>query len=274
MILHPFVSLHQTPPHVNHSIDQSRFFLAKLLLLTPISEILLAAAAGACYKPCGNMKMHLSALVFTVALIVAPLGAQVPPCAAPLPPAEEQETDEPTTEEELEAADETSAADEDEATDAEENIEQADARISPAATQTLDATRLQMDELAALLALVVDAQTAATHAPQIVAAFEALRNVDFSILAEEDEELVAAEFAEDMFIRLDDELARLADEDYFGDSVLEELLGTTTAAEEPERPAPAAPAPAEDAADSPVQEAGTESAATDCPTPIHLEDHD
>lgn len=218
--------------------------------------------------------MHLSALVFTVALIVAPLGAQVPPCAAPLPPAEEQETDEPTTEEELEAADETAAADEGEATDAEENIEQADARISPAATQTLDATRLQMDELAALLALVVDAQTAATHAPQIVAAFEALRNVDFSILAEEDEELVAAEFAEDMFIRLDDELARLADEDYFGDSVLEELLGTTTAAEEPERPAPAAPAPAEDAADSPVQEAGTESAATDCPTPIHLEDHD
>lgn len=228
-----------------------------------ISEILLAAAAGACYKPCGNMKMHLSALVLTVALIVAPLGAQVPPCAATLPIAEEQETDEPATEEDLEAADEEAAD-----TESEENIEQADARISPAAAETLDAVRRQMDELAWMLAQVVDVQTAAIHAPKIQAVFEELRNVDFSILDAEDEELVAAEFAEDMFIRLDDEASRLADAGFFGNETLVALFGSNADTETEPRPAPAS-APAEPEIDAPVPEADTESVTPANPAPLY-----
>lgn len=205
--------------------------------------------------------MNLSALVLTVALIVAPLGAQVPPCAASLPTAEEQEMDEPSTEEELEAADEETAD-----TESEENIEQADARISPAAAQTLDAVRRQMDELVWMLAQVVDVQTAAIHTPKILAAFEALRNVDFSILDAEDEELVAAEFAEDMFIRLDDEVSRLADADFFGNETLVALFGANADTETELRPAPA---PVEPEIDAPVPEADTESATPANPAPLY-----
>ena len=234
------------------------FFLTNSPHLSRIAEILLAAAAAACYKPCGNMKMRLFVSVFLAALSVAPLAAQNLPPVAPMPVEAEGDAAEPETEEELEAADAAAEAEE-------EALEQADAQLSPAAVQTLEATRCRMDALADMLAAVVDAPTAAARAPQIAAAYEALRSVDFSALAEEDEEFVAAEFAEDMFIRLDDELARLADADYFGNETLAALFGTNADMEEAPRPAPA---PVQPEIDAPVPEADTESATPDNLTPI------
>ncbi len=207
------------------------------------------------------MKMRLFVPVLLAALSVAPLTAQNLPPVAPLPVADETDATGPETEEEPEAADAAAEA-------AEEETEHADAQLSPAAAQMLEATRHRMDALADMLAAVVDAPTAAAQAPQIAAAYEALRSVDFSALAEEDEELVAAEFAEDMVIRLDDEQARLADADYFGNETLSALFGTSPGPEETPRPTPA-PAPAEVEIDAPVPEADTESATPDNITPIH-----
>ena len=202
--------------------------------------------------------MRLFVPVLLAALSVAPMAAQNLPPVAPMPVEAEVDAAEPETEEELEAADAAAEA-------AEEELEQADAQLSPAAAQTLEATRCRMDALADMLAAVVDAPTAAAQVPQIAAAYEALRSVDFSALAEEDEELVAAEFAEDMFVRLDDELARLADADYVGNETLAALFGTNADMEESSRPVPA---PAESEIDAPVPEADTESATPDNLTPI------
>lgn len=234
------------------------FFLTNSPHLSCIAEILLAAAAAACYKPCGNMKMRLFVPVFLAALSVAPLAAQNLPPVAPMPVEAEGDAAEPETEEELEAADAAAEAEE-------EALEQADAQLSPAAVSALETIRCRMDALADMLAAVVDAPTAAARAPQIATAYEALRSVDFSALAEEDEELVAAEFAEDMFIRLDDELARLADADYYGNETLAALFGTNADTEETPRPAPA---PVQPEIDAPVPEADTESATPDNLTPI------
>lgn len=237
------------------------FFLRNSPHLSCISEILLAAAAAACYKPCGNMKMRLFVPVLLAALPVAPLAAQNLPPVAPVPVEPEADAAEPETEEELEAAEAAAAA-------AEEELEQADTQLSPAAVSALETIRCRMDALADMLAAVVDAPTAAAQAPQIAAAYEALRQVDFSALAEEDEEFVAAEFAEDIFIRLDDELARLADADYFGNEMLAALFGSSSGDEESPRPAPA-PAPVKVEIDAPVPEADTESPTPDNPIPIH-----
>lgn len=207
------------------------------------------------------MKFCLSLAVLFDALLVAPAAAQGLPPVAPLPVADETDAAEPETEEELEAADTAAEL-------AEEELEQEDAQLSPAAVQTLDSIRRQMEELADMLAAVVDGPTAAARAPQIAAAYEALRSVDFSALAEEDEELVAAEFAEDMFIRLDDELARLVDADYFGNEMLGTLFGSDAEAGEAPLPAPA-PAPETTEVDSPVPEADTESTTPDHSSPIH-----
>ncbi len=205
------------------------------------------------------MKTRLFVPVLLAALSVAPLAAQNLPPVAPMPVEAEVDAAEPETEEDLEAADAAAEA-------AEEALEQADAQLSPAAAQTLEATRCRMDALADMLATVVDASTAAAQVPQIAAAYEALRSVDFSALAEEDEEFVAAEFAEDMFIRLDDELARLADADYFGNETLAALFGTNADTEEAPR---SAPSPVEPEIDAPVPEADTESPTPDNPIPIH-----
>lgn len=207
------------------------------------------------------MKFCLSSAVLLAALLVAPAAAQNLPPVAPLPVADAPDAAEPETEEELEAADAAAEL-------AEEELEQEDAQLSPAAVQTLDSTRRQMEELADMLAAVVDGPSAAARAPQIATAYEALRCVDFSALAEEDEELVAAEFAEDMFIRLDDELSRLADADYFGNETLDSLFGSDAEAGEAPLPAPA-PAPETTEIDSPVPEADTESTTPDPSTPIH-----
>ncbi len=193
------------------------------------------------------MKMHSSVSLFLASLLVAPLAAQDLPPVAPLPvgyAVAESESETEDTQEDSDAAE-----------TAEEELEQDDAHLAPAASQILELTRLRVDALAELLAAIVDSRTAATLAPQIAAACEALRNVDFSALAEEDEELVAAEFAEDMFIRLDDELARLADAGFFGDQLLTALFGSV-GKEEELRPVPP---PLERQGEVPVLEAGTES---------------
>lgn len=140
----------------------------------------------------------------------------------------------------------------------EQNPAELEAGISPTAAAALAVAEAQLERLADMLAGVVDASTAATLAPHISAAYEALRNVDFSAFADEDEELVAAEFAEDMFLRLDAELARLADEDYFGNEELAELCGGPESEPAPVKPGADVP-PVRPMADEPVPEAGTES---------------
>lgn len=192
------------------------------------------------------MKMHSSVSLFLAALLVAPLAAQDLPPVAPLL------VDAPETEPETEAAD---AEDEVSGESAEEKLEHADVQLSPAAVLALEEIRRQMELLADLLAGVTDASSASAAAPRIAATCDALRNADFSSLAEEDEELVASEFSEDMLIRLDVELARLADADYYGNTILATLFGLPVDKDSP-RPAPV---PTAGEADVPVPEAGTES---------------
>ena len=192
--------------------------------------------------------MHSSVSLFLAALLVAPLAAQNLPPVAPLPVGYAV----PESESETEAAD---AEDEVSGESAEEKLEHADAQLSPAAVLALEEIRRQMELLADLLAGVTDASSASAAAPRIAAACDALRNADFSSLAEEDEELVASEFSEDMLIRLDVELARLADADYYGNTILATLFGLPVDKDSP-RPAPV---PTAGEADAPVPEAGTES---------------
>lgn len=136
------------------------------------------------------------------------------------------------------------------------NPAELESEISPAAAAALDSAQQQLDSLADMLASVVDSRSATVLAPRISAAYESLRNIDFSAFAEDDVEVVAAEFAEDMFLRLDAELDRLADAGYFGNALLASLCS------EPESPAsrpesPDAASPVTD--DTPTPEAGTES---------------
>lgn len=151
------------------------------------------------------------------------------------------------------------ANDDEEALVTEEALENDDAEggLSPAASSALQLARGEIDRLADMLAGVVDADSAASLAPQICEAYEALRDTDFSALIMEDAELVAAEFAEDIFQRMDAELARLEDAGYFGNAALVELFGYETqvpAAHAQRREA------SESVTDAPAQESGTESA--------------
>ncbi len=151
------------------------------------------------------------------------------------------------------------AQDDDEALETEEALENDDTEgsLSPAASSALQSARGEIDRLADMLAGVVDAASAASLAPRICEAYEALSDTDFSALIMEDAELVAAEFADDIFLRMDAELARLEDAGFFGNAALVELFGYETqvsAARAHRREA------AESATDAPAQESGTESA--------------
>lgn len=178
--------------------------------------------------------MHcVRVLLFSVALWFAPVVAQETPHAEP-----------EITEEELETAEET------------EEMRDAESDLSTEATAALESAQNELEELIGLMVSVVDAGTAEMYAPRIVAMIEQLRNADFSAFAEEDEELLAAEFADDVFIRLDAELLRLEDAAYYGNSTLRNLCAGAESAgnyrsrnEENQDEEP----------DSPVQEAATES---------------
>lgn len=135
------------------------------------------------------------------------------------------------------------------------NPAELEAELSPAAAAALDMAKHQLDRLADMLSAVVDAASAATLTPHIAASYEALRHIDFSAFTEDDVEVVAAEFAEDMFLRLDAELARLADADYFGNAQLAALCAEPEAEAVSSKPGAVIPS----AHDAPVPEAGTES---------------
>lgn len=178
--------------------------------------------------------MHcVRVLLFSVALWFAPVVAQETPHVEP-----------EITEEELEEAEES------------EEMREAESELSTEATAALESAQNELEELIGLMVGVVDAATAETYAPRIVAMIEQLRNADFSAFAEEDEELLAAEFGDEVFIRLEAELLRLEDAAYFGNSTLRNLCagaesagnGRTSNKETPD-----------EEPDSPVQEAATES---------------
>lgn len=132
--------------------------------------------------------------------------------------------------------------------------------ISPENSALLHRVRLQTDSLVDMLARVVDAESAAALAPDICAAVESLRQCDFSTLAEEDMEMVAAEFAQDIFLRLDAQFERLADADYYGNAALEGVIGLDIQLQQ-EVPAHTVPhrSTVPSAIEAPAQEAATES---------------
>lgn len=187
--------------------------------MTVENLILLAEKVGLCYKPCVTMK---SVLIYS-ALAVMLLSGQV--CAAP----------------------------DDEAVNGEEAAE----TISPAAIQAVEAANAQLEALMTLLCRIVDADSAAQLAPQVVAAYECLRNIDMSAFAEDDEEMLAAEFANDVYIKVAEEMLRLADASFYGNVQLQTLLDTAETLEEDAPAEPRQMLPS--AAEAPAREAATES---------------
>lgn len=134
--------------------------------------------------------------------------------------------------------------------------------ISPAAAAALDAAWDKLEQLVELLASVVDAESAAALAPEIGTRYSELRQADASVLDDEDMEVMAAEF-EEVFLRLDAELVRLAETGCFGCAALAdacrlpELSGAADEpAAEPEKRS-AQPLPL-DELELPAPESGTE----------------
>lgn len=189
------------------------------------------------------MKYRLSASLLAIALLVAPAVAQTATAVA-----------DDYAEEMVGAEAEALEGD----CEAEEALEEAEETISPAAKAALEQTRVRMEQLADMLASVVDAASAEAMAPRIVEAFDSLKYADFSSLAEEDEEMVAAEFAEDMVARLDAELERLSDAGFYGNPQLLQFFSASEGTPD-SAPAKEVDFPEEREVDIPAQEAGTES---------------
>ena len=136
------------------------------------------------------------------------------------------------------------------------HAETAEESISAAATQAMAAANAGAERLAELLVQVEDASSAAALLPQIEAALESIRMVDEKAFAEDDEEMVAAEFIKDWYLLVEDEVARLMDAGFYGNEQLRRLLDAPDAADEAfDKPALRTPA----AAEAPAQEAATES---------------
>lgn len=189
------------------------------------------------------MKYRLSASLLAIALLVAPAVAQTATAVA-----------DDYAEEMVDAEAEALEGD----CEAEEALEEEEETISPAAKAALEQTRVRMEQLADMLASVVDAASAEAMAPRIVEAFDSLKYADFSSLAEEDEELVAAEFAEDMVARLDAELERLSDAGFYGNPQLLQFFSASEGTPD-SAPAKEVDVTEEKEVDIPAQEAGTES---------------
>lgn len=132
-----------------------------------------------------------------------------------------------------------------------------ESEISPAAEAALDAAWEKLEQLVDLLAAVVDAESAAAQTPQIVALYSELRQTDASMLDDEDMEVMAAEF-EELFLRLDAELVRLADAACFGCDALAETCGLAELMAE-HQAAPESRTPPVEEVEAPAPEAGTES---------------
>ena len=129
--------------------------------------------------------------------------------------------------------------------------------ISPAAEAALELAWEKLDQLVQLLESVEDADSAAALAPQIGALYTELRQGDSSVFADEDMELLAAEF-EEVFRRLDEELVRLSDAACYGCEELAGYCGLAEQMTENQSAPEARTAPVEEM-ESPAPEAGTES---------------
>ena len=128
--------------------------------------------------------------------------------------------------------------------------------ISEAATQAMAVANAGVERLAELLVRVEDAASAAELLPQIAATLESVRALEAGDFAEDDEEMVAAGFANDWYLLVEEEVVRLIDAGFYGNAQLRLLLEVEELGEE------AAEQPAElprSASEAPVQEAGTES---------------
>ncbi len=128
--------------------------------------------------------------------------------------------------------------------------------ISEAATQAMAIANAGVERLAELLVRVEDAASAAELLPQIAETLESVRALEAGDFAEDDEEMVAAGFANDWYLLVEEEVARLMDADFYGNAQLRQLLeveepGDAAAGQPAELPRPAS--------ETPVQEAGTES---------------
>lgn len=136
------------------------------------------------------------------------------------------------------------------------NAEAQAVEIPVSAETVLESALGQMEQLVEALSAVVDAGSAAALAPQIVALYAALENTDFSPIADEDEELVAADF-EEVYVRMEEEMMRLADVGCYGNAALAELCGAADEVTvEPEKRS-AQPLPLEEQ-ELPAPESGTE----------------
>ena len=128
--------------------------------------------------------------------------------------------------------------------------------ISAEATQAMAVANAGVERLAELLVQVEDATSAAALLPQIAETLESVRALEAGSFAEEDEEMMAAGFANDWYLLVEDEVARLMDVDFYGNAQLRHLLEAGDSDEESFE-APVSPPAA--SAEAPVQEAGTES---------------
>ena len=136
------------------------------------------------------------------------------------------------------------------------HAETAEESISAAATQAMAAANAGAERLAELLVQVEDAASAAALLPQIAETLESVRALETGSFAEDDEEMMAAGFANDWYLLVEDEVARLVDADFYGNAQLRQLLDAGDSADEAfEKPVshPAA------STEAPVQEAATES---------------
>ncbi len=193
------------------------------------------------------MKCRFSVSLFALALLVVPAVAQETSLAIDVP-GEEVEVDN----------DGTGAEGFEDDNEGEEALEEGEETISPAAKATLEQARICMEKLADMMAAVVDPASAAAMASRIAEAYESLKYTDWSSLADEDEELVAAEFAEDMVVRLDAEIERLSDAGFYGNQHLL-LLFSAQEKSSDSLHAKENDATIEKEVDIPAQEAGTES---------------
>ena len=128
--------------------------------------------------------------------------------------------------------------------------------ISAEATQAVAVANAGVERLAELLVQVEDAASAAALLPQIAETLESVRALEAGSFAEDDEEMMAAGFANDWYLLVEDEVARLVEDDFYGNAQLRQLLDAGDSADEAfEKPVshPAA------STEAPVQEAATES---------------
>lgn len=133
-------------------------------------------------------------------------------------------------------------------------VQQEEEPVSPAARQTMTQLREHFDTLVGLLNQICDAASANCLATATIAAHESLVQLDFSAFEEEDEEILAFA-ATSFFYQFADEVARLEEADFFGNSQLKAYFSGAVDAPDEEETAPeAATAP-----EPPATEAETES---------------